>query len=57
MWEARAEYKDGTSVERYFETSESLSENEDQYMIECWLLERHPGCTWYPVSWVNDIAE
>jgi len=52
MWEARAEYKDGTSIERYFEASESLNENEDQYMIECWLLERHPGCIWYSVNWI-----
>ncbi len=52
MWEARAEYEDGTSIERYFEPNDNITENEDQYGIECWLLEEHPGCTWYSVNWI-----
>lgn len=53
MWEARAEYEDGTIVERYFEPNERYTENEDQYNIECWLLERHENCTWYSVNWID----
>lgn len=53
MWEARAEYEDGTSIERYFEANENISEAEDQYRLEWWLLDRHPGCTWYSVNWIN----
>ena len=53
MWEARAEYEDGTIVERYFEANDSIGEHEDQYNIECWLIERHEGITWYSVNWIN----
>lgn len=53
MWEARAEYADGTTVERYFEYDEYRNENEQQYDIECWLIERHPNCTWYSVSYIG----
>lgn len=52
MWEARAEYADGTTIERYFEPNENIGEYEDQYKLECWLVERHPDCTWYSVNWV-----
>ena len=55
MWEARAIYADGYTVERYFEPSAYLTASEDQYNIECWLLDRHPDCTWYSVNWVNEI--
>ena len=54
MWEARAEYEDGTSVCRYFEANENISEAEDEYRLEAWLLDRHPNCTWYSVNWINE---
>lgn len=54
MWEARARYKDRTEVDRLFEESPSLSEEEDQFRLEEWLIERHPGCVWYSVNWVED---
>ena len=56
MWEARAEYADGTSVERLFEYhgGSIREENQEQYDIECWLIERHPDCTWYSVNYVED---
>lgn len=54
MWEARAEYADGTTVERLFAYSESTADGEQQYAIECWLLERHPDCTWYSVNYIAD---
>ena len=52
MWEARAEYEDGTSVERYFDYRTDMSDGDQQYELECWLIERHPGCTWYSVNFV-----
>lgn len=52
MWEARTEYEDGTTIERLFDYSETVSDNEQQYNIECWLIERHPGCTWYSVNYI-----
>ena len=52
MWEARAEYADGTSVERHFAYDERRAESDQQYEIECWLIERHPNCTWYSVDFI-----
>ena len=52
MWEARAEYEDGTSVERYFDYRTDMSDGDQQYELECWLIERHPVCTWYSVNFV-----
>jgi hypothetical protein len=54
MWEARAEYADGTRVERLFESNPRKNENDEQYELECWLIERHDGCVWYSVNWIND---
>ncbi len=54
MWEAVAEYADGTSVRRLFAYSEGRNENDQQYDLECWLLERHPGCTWYSVNYIEE---
>lgn len=54
MWEARAEYMDGTVVERYFESDPHKSENDEQQEIEEWLITRHDDCTWYSVNWIND---
>lgn len=53
MWEARAEYADGTSIERLFEDN-GLSDAEQQYRLEEWLIERKPDCTWYSVNWINN---
>ncbi len=54
MWEARATYADGTEVLRYFDSNPNMSESDEQYAIEAWLIERHKGCTWYSVNWVNE---
>ena len=51
-WLAEAEYEDGTSVSRLFEPNDSIHEDEDQFRLEEWLLSRHPGCTWYSVTWI-----
>lgn len=56
MWIAEATYADGTRVKRCFAADPDLTEAEDQYGIECWLIERngnHGICTWYSVIWVN----
>lgn len=53
MWEARAEYADGTSIERLFDDN-GLSDAEQQYRLEAWLIERKPDCTWYSVNWINN---
>lgn len=55
MWEARADYADGTTVERLF-ADNGRSDSDQQYAIECWLLERHPDCTWYSVNYVEAEA-
>ena len=54
MWEARAEYADGTAVERMFESNPYKNEDDEQYELEEWLIEHHEGCTWYSVNWVNE---
>jgi hypothetical protein len=51
MWIAKAEYADGTTVERLFAYNDSQSESDQQYQIECWLIERHEGCIWYSVDY------
>lgn len=54
MWEAYAEYADGTSIRKLFCQPERVSESDRQYDLECWLIERHPDCTFYSVSWIQD---
>ena len=54
MWEAVAEYSDGTNVRRLFSYDERRNENEQQYDIECWLIERHDGCTYYSVNYISE---
>lgn len=54
MWEARAEYADGTTINRLFAYDERKNENEQQYEIECLLLERNKNCTWYSVNYISD---
>jgi len=57
FWEARAEYADGTTIEKLFPYRErgiySL-ECERQYELEWWLLSRHDDCTWYSVTVINE---
>ena len=55
MWIARAEYADGSSVEKMFDPNPYRTDADDQYEIECWLLEYRERCTWYSVDWVNDV--
>ena len=60
MWEAVAEYADGTRIEKTFPYNEGgnyAMENERQYEIECWLLEQHPDCTYYSVCYVDGERE
>lgn len=52
MWEAVAEYKDGTNVRKLFNDSTTKSDNEMQYDLECWLLNRHENCIWYSVNYI-----
>lgn len=54
VWEARAEYMDGTSVSRLFEQSPYKTESEQQYELEEWLITRKDGCIWYSVNWVEE---
>ena len=53
-WEARADYEDGTTVEKHFDYDEQVDDDIQQYEIESWLIERHPGCTWYSVNIVYE---
>lgn len=59
MWEARAEYADGTEVCKNipYIPGSIWQDNEEQYRIECELIERgnnHGGCTWYSVNYVEE---
>jgi len=56
-WYAKAEYADGTEIERKFaygENDDYKSEQERQQNIEDWLISRHPDCTYYSVIYVED---
>lgn len=53
LWEARAEYADGTTYEKYFAYNPERNESEQQYDIEAFLIERKEGCTWYSVNFVE----
>lgn len=60
MWEAIAEYMDGTRIEKnfpYCEEGNYKRECERQYDLECWLIEqgeKHGGCTFYSVAYVDE---
>lgn len=54
MWEARAEYEDGTTIERLFADQPDVDDNEMQYRLESWLICKHPGCTWYSVNYIYE---
>lgn len=53
-WEAVAEYENGTTIRKYFAYDEDRDEQEQQYKIEAWLVERDEICTWYSVDVVFD---
>lgn len=57
MWNAYAEYADGTVIDRdfpYCEGANYSAECERQYDLEAWLLEQHDGCTFYSVSYIPE---
>ena len=56
MWIARARYADGSEIEKEFPYTANGNygkEYEEQYEIECWLLERETDspCIWYSVDY------
>ena len=56
MWEAYAEYADGSTVCEYFpyrERGNYSAECNRQYELECWLIERDAECTFYSVAYVE----
>ena len=57
-WEAKAKYEDGSEICRdfaYTAVDDYELECEEQYLIECWLLERDgPPAVWYSVNYVSD---
>lgn len=50
MWEARAVYSDGTTVERLFAYNWNETDRNQVYSIECWLKNRHQGLIWMSVT-------
>lgn len=60
MWKAVAEYANGTRIEKCFPYQERgiwTLENERQYDLECWLMEKaceYGDCTFYSVTFTED---
>ena len=54
MWNARAEYADGTTFNKMFADNPYKNDNDQQYELEEWLITRHENCTWYSVNWIDD---
>lgn len=59
MWVARAKYADGSEIEETFSYNANgnyAKECDEQYEIECWLLERETDspCIWYSVDYEED---
>lgn len=50
VWRADAEYADGSEVHEVFQPNPNLSEDEDQYRIENWLINDEKECVWYSVG-------
>lgn len=53
MWIARAEYADGTEIEKdfpYFEDGDWERECKRQQQLEEWLINQKDGCIWFSVS-------
>ena len=56
-WTARARYKDGTEINttfKYRAGGDYYKEEEEQYKIECYLIEAHPDCVWYSVDYQEE---
>lgn len=58
MWVARAKYADGSELEKcflYTANGNYRKECEEQYEIECWLLERdtESPIVWYSVDYID----
>lgn len=54
MWEAKAEYADGSYINRYFDDNPDMGDAEQRYEIEAWLLDRRENCTFYSVDWIAE---
>lgn len=60
MWNAIGECADGTRIEKNFPYNEEGNysrECEQQYELECWLVEqgeKHGGCTFYSVAYMDE---
>lgn len=57
MWEACAEYADGTSIRKtfsYIENGNYYLENKRQQELEEWLIGYHEDCTWYSVNYIAE---
>lgn len=57
MWEAIADYADGTSIRKTFRYNEGGNysrECERQHEIECWLIEQHADCVYYSVNYIEE---
>lgn len=50
VWRASATYADGTETDGLYMPNPQLTEEDDQFRLEEWLISRHDGCTWYSVS-------
>lgn len=53
VWEARAKYDDDTDICKYFPYDKEENDDEEQYVIEEWLISRHKGCVWYSVNLID----
>ncbi len=53
MWEARADYEDGTSICEYYD-NDGREDGEQIYDLEEMLISRKEGCTWYSVNWITE---
>ena len=56
-WIAEAEYPGGKQIEGRFIFDSSVSDSDQQYEAERWLVERNEPPCWYSVRWVNDEEE
>ena len=59
MWIARAKHADGSEIEKRFPYTADgnyARECEEQYEIECWLLEWETDspCVWYSVDYEEE---
>lgn len=52
MWNLRADYEDGTYIDK--DMYDEDASDERQYELESWLIMRHEGCTFYSAVWINE---